>query len=148
MGQGWLPPTLTTTTAEASPLLSGQAVLSWPGSTTWAWRTCEGSRCLQVVYADSLNAVAAPGVRFTGDATRPSIEATFRRSVSAVGRLPCDILLTVHPSFAGMDDKLKRRREQPDSEPFVDPAACRAYAAAAANRLEQRIADEGKSALH
>lgn len=117
-----------------------------PGSTTWSWRSCEGSRCLDVVYADSLNAVSAPGFRFTGDATHPSIEASFRRSVATVGGLPCDILLAVHPSFAGMEDKLKRRRERPASEPFVDPGACRAYAAEAAKRLDQRVADERKPA--
>jgi metallo-beta-lactamase class B len=113
-----------------------------PGSTTWTWRSCEGSRCLDIVYADSLNPVSAPRFRFTGDATRPSIEATFRRSISSVGRLPCDILLAVHPGFAGMEDKLKRRREQPGSEPFVDSLACRSYAADAAKRLDQRVAAE------
>jgi metallo-beta-lactamase class B len=113
-----------------------------PGSTTWTWRSCEGSRCLQIVYADSLNSVSAPGFRFTGDSRRPSIEAAFRRSIFTVGSLPCDILLTVHPSFAGMEDKLRRRREQPGSEPFVDPSACRMYAEDAAKRLDRRIAEE------
>jgi metallo-beta-lactamase class B len=115
-----------------------------PGSTTWTWRSCEGPRCLDIVYADSLNPVSAPGFRFTGDATRPDITATFRQSISAVARLPCDILLAVHPDFAGMEDKLRRRREQPGSEPFVDPAACRAYAAGFAKRLDERVVEEGK----
>lgn len=115
-----------------------------PGSTTWTWRSCEGSRCLEIVYADSLNSVSAPGFRFSGDATRPSIAGAFRRSMATVGSLPCDILLAVHPSFAGMEDKLRRRREQPGSEPFVDPGACRTYAADAAKRLDQRIAEEAK----
>ncbi len=113
-----------------------------PGSTTWTWRSCEGGRCLDVVYADSLNAISAPGFRFTGDATHPSVADTFRRSVSTVGNLPCDVLLAVHPSFAGMEDKLKRRAEQPGANPFVDPTACRTYAADAAKRLDQRIAEE------
>lgn len=113
-----------------------------PGSTTWTWRSCEGSRCLEIVYADSLNPVAAPGFHFAGDAARPSSEAAFRRSISTVASLPCDILLAVHPSFAAMEDKLRRRREQPGSEPFVDSSACRTYAADAARRLDQRIAQE------
>jgi metallo-beta-lactamase class B len=113
-----------------------------PGSTTWTWRSCEAARCLEIVYADSLNPVSAPGFRFTGDAAHFSITDAFRRSISTVGSLPCDILLSVHPGFAGMEDKLKRRREQPGSEPFVDPTACRTYAADAAKRLEQRIAEE------
>jgi metallo-beta-lactamase class B len=118
-----------------------------PGSTTWTWRSCEGARCLEIVYADSLNPVSAPGFRFTGDATHPCITDAFRHSVSTVGGLPCDILLAVHPGFAGMEDKLKRQREQPGSEPFVDPKACRTYAAEAAGRLDQRIADEDKGPL-
>ncbi len=116
-----------------------------PGSTTWAWRSCEGVRCLEIVYADSLNPVSAPGFRFTGDSSHPSIAGTFRRSISTIGSLPCDILLAVHPSFAGMEDKLKRRRDQPGSEPFVDPTASRIYAADAAKRLDQRIAEEEKT---
>ena len=46
--------------------------------------------------------------------------------------------------FAGMEDKLKRRQEQPGSEPFVDPGGCRSYASDFANGLDQRIAKEGK----
>jgi metallo-beta-lactamase class B len=113
-----------------------------PGSTTWTWRSCEGSRCLEIVYGDSLNPVSAPGFRFTGDATRPSVEASFRRSISTIEKLPCDVLLTVHPSFSGMDEKLRRRREQPGSEPFVDRSACRTYAGDAARRLDLRVAEE------
>jgi metallo-beta-lactamase class B len=112
-----------------------------PGSTTWTWRSCEGPRCLDIVYADSLNPVSAPGFRFTGDATHPGVVEVFRRSIATVGRLPCDILLSVHPGFSEMDGKLRRRRERrPD--PFIDSQACRAYAADATRRLGARIAEE------
>jgi metallo-beta-lactamase class B len=113
-----------------------------PGSTTWTWRSCEGTRCLDVVYADSLTAVSAPGFRFTGDSTHPSIEATFRRSIAVVAELPCDVLLSTHPGAAGMEDKLKRREEQAGGNPFVDPEACRAYADNAARGLDRRVAEE------
>lgn len=117
-----------------------------PGSTTWTWRSCEGARCLDIVYADSLNAISAPGFRFTGDASRPSVETAFRRSIATVASLPCEIMLAVHPGFTGMEQKLRRRQEERGSEPFVDPAACRVYAADAAKRLDQRVAEEGKAA--
>jgi metallo-beta-lactamase class B len=114
-----------------------------PGSTTWTWRSCEGARCLDVVYADSLNAVAAPGFRFTGDGARPGIEAEFRRSIATVAALPCDILLAVHPVFTGMDEKLRRRAQTPaGGDPFIEPQACRTYAADAARRLDERVAAE------
>ena len=41
-----------------------------PASTTWTWRSCKESRCLDIVYADSLNPVPAPGFRFTDHAGR------------------------------------------------------------------------------
>lgn len=111
-----------------------------PGSTSWTWTSCEGARCLDIVYADSLSAVAAPGFRFTGDATHPSIEASFRASIAKVAALPCDVFMTTHPQYAGIVDKAKRRTT--DVNPFIDSGACRAYAAGALKGLEARLAEE------
>jgi len=116
-----------------------------PGATTWAWRSCEGARCLDVVYADSLNAVSAPGFRFSGGAGRPSIVASFERSIDVVAGLPCDILVAVHPGFSRMHDALRRRGGEPGAAPVLDRGACRAYAADARTRLEKRVAEEAPS---
>src|SRR5262249_58336920 len=62
-----------------------------PGSTTWTWRSCEGTRCLDLVYADSLNAVSSPEFRFTD---HPGLVEQFRRSIAKVQGLTCDILLS------------------------------------------------------
>ncbi len=113
-----------------------------PGGTTWTWKSCEGKRCLDVVYADSLNAVSSAGFRFTGDADHPSIIGEFRRSISTVADLPCDILLTPHPGFTGLDRKLAERKAHPETNPFIDPDACRVYAARATEGLEKRVAEE------
>lgn len=115
-----------------------------PGSTTWTWRSCEGERCLDIVYADSLNPISAPGFRFTGDATHPGIIDQFRRSIAVVSALPCDILLTVHPGSSDMDERLARRAREPGIDPFIDPRACSAYAANATERLNRRIEEEKK----
>ncbi len=114
-----------------------------PGSTSWSWRSCEGERCSNLVYADSLTPVSAPGFRFTGDASRPSLVETFRASIAKVAALPCDVLLTPHPSASGMEEKLARRQQEVTSDPFVDPESCRVYAAKAAAGLAKRIAEEG-----
>ena len=113
-----------------------------PGSTTWTWQSCEGAQCLNVVYADSLNPVAADGFRFTGRTNGLSVVDTFRRSIAKMGALPCDILLTVHPSFADLAGKLQRRAASASGNPFVDPTACRSYAAQATVRLNNRLAEE------
>jgi metallo-beta-lactamase class B len=112
-----------------------------PGSTTWTWQSCEESRCVDVVYADSLNPVSADEFRFSGGAGTPSIVDSYERSINAVESLPCDILLSPHPGFFGMQEKL-RRRGAGAADVFVDSNACRAYAGAARTRLEQRIAQE------
>ncbi len=108
-----------------------------PGSTTWTWRSCEGQRCLDVVYADSLNAVSAAGFRFT-DA---GLVDLFRQSIAKVASLPCDVVVSVHPVFTDVDGK-RKRAVQGDRDAFVDRQGCRSYAAAAAKRLEARVAEE------
>lgn len=114
-----------------------------PGGTTWSWRSCEGARCLDVVYADSISAVAAPGYRFTGDSTHPSIVDSFRRSITRMAELPCDIMIGAHPFVGDLDGKVKRRAEQPGGpNPFIDAGACRALAAGAMKGLDERIAEE------
>ena len=113
-----------------------------PGATSWSWRSCEGERCLDIVYADSLNAVSAPGFRFNGDAAHASLAASFARSVDTVAGLPCDILLAPHPGFSRMTAALQQRGSSPQAAPVVDPGACRAYAEDARGRLERRLAEE------
>ena len=112
-----------------------------PGSTTWTWRSCEGSQCLNLVYADSISAVSAPGFRFTA---QPPLVAQMRRSITRVGELPCDIVVSTHPSATNLDEKIKKRAAQKGGpDPFVDHG-CKALAAAAMKGLEARIAEEKK----
>jgi metallo-beta-lactamase class B len=117
-----------------------------PGSTTWTWRSCEQQRCQNVVYADSLNPISAPGFRFLGDATHGDISARFEASIDKVRKLPCEVLLTVHPGFSATLEKLERREKKSAGNPFVDKNACRAYADDAARRLRKRLDEERASA--
>lgn len=114
-----------------------------PGSTTWTWRACEASRCLDVVYADSISAVSFPGFRFTGDATHPSLVPTLRASIAKLAALPCDIMIGAHPFVGDLDGKITRRAEHPDApNPFIDPNACRSAAADFSKGLDARVAEE------
>lgn len=94
-----------------------------PGGTSWSWRSCEGSTCRNIVYADSLTPVSNPGFKFTGDAKTPAIAAEFRSSIEKVGALPCDVLISTHPAAA-------------------EGKSCRTYAEVAMKNLEKRIAEE------
>jgi metallo-beta-lactamase class B len=113
-----------------------------PGGTTWTWRSCEDKRCVDIVYADSLNAVSAPGFRFTDESAHPGRVAEFGNSIARVAGLPCDVLLSPHPELFDLESKLERRRQRPQVNPFIDPQGCKAYAAKARQRLDRRIAEE------
>jgi metallo-beta-lactamase class B len=117
-----------------------------PGGTTWTWRDCEAQgtkqRCLNLVYADSLNSVSSPDFHFGGDATHPGIADSFERSIQVIEKLPCDLLLAPHPVLIDLDAKLARWKQDPAVNPLIDTGACRTYAAGARERLKQRLADE------
>ena len=113
-----------------------------PGSTTWTWRSCEGDRCVDVVYADSLNSISAPGYHYLPTKEHGDLSERFRDSIHTVAALPCDILLTVHPNLSDTATKLARLKDQPSPNPFIDRSACAKYAGDAEKMLDQRIADE------
>jgi len=112
------------------------------GNTTWAWTSCEGSRCLRIVDVGSLS---APEYRLIDNPKYPDVVADFERSFATVAALPCDIALAPHP---GMVDFWERaaRREQGDAGALVDPARCRAYAAAARTSFEAELARQRQAA--
>jgi metallo-beta-lactamase class B len=109
-----------------------------PGSTTWTWKSCEGSRCLDIVYADSINAVSAPAFKYSSD---PSRVVAFRRSISKIKALPCDVIVSVHPGITKLAGKIARRASG-DADAFIDPQGCRTYAEDAAQALDRRLAQE------
>ena len=108
------------------------------GGTSWTWRSCEGEACRQIVYADSLTAISDDSYRFSDDAAHPGYLAAFRETLARVDALPCDILITPHPSAS----RLWSRIGPGASEPLVDKGACRTYAQGASERLDKRLADE------
>ncbi|MEO9132661.1 MAG: hypothetical protein ABI240_15840 [Sphingomonas sp.] len=113
-----------------------------PGSMSWTWRSCEKGRCLNMVFASSLNPVSADGYRFSA-LTNASTRAAFAQTFAVLGHLPCDILLTAHPDQSGGDIKFGRLQRHPLPNPFIEPGACCAYADKFAGRLAARIAREG-----
>jgi metallo-beta-lactamase class B len=103
-----------------------------PGALTWHWGSCDGGKCRQIVYADSLTPVSAPNYRFSD---HPAYLAAYRASIAKVAALDCDILLTPHPAASDMVGRLARA----DVE---DRNACRVYAAGLTKQLDERLAKE------
>ena len=106
-----------------------------PGSTTWTWQSCALNVCYDVVYADSMSAVSAEGFKFTESGVADKLVA----SAGIIADLECDILLSPHPFFFGMADKLRRIDQ---GNPFVNNVGCLLYAESSLQWLEQRLEAE------
>jgi metallo-beta-lactamase class B len=109
-----------------------------PGGTSWTWRSCESSRCLNLVYADSLTPISADGYLFTR--SHPQITEDFARSIAFLNNTACDILITPHPEAANLWQHLEQRSSSPDA--LIDTKACRVLAETSREKLKQRLAAE------
>ncbi|MFA6124954.1 MAG: subclass B3 metallo-beta-lactamase [Sphingomonas sp.] len=116
------------------------------GSMSWRWRSCENGRCLNMVFASSINPVSVEGYRFS-DPAHHAIVTTFRSTIARVGALPCDILFTAHPDNAGGDVTFARFEQHPTPNPFIDSAACRKLSASYTSIVDERLAKETKPAV-
>lgn len=105
------------------------------GSTSWTWDSCEGDDCRHMAYVDSLTAVSTDDYRFT---KHPGLVETFRATFSKVAGLPCDILMTPHPSAS----HLLARIGPTAGEALIGPQACTHYAEGARKNLDARLARE------
>lgn len=106
------------------------------GGMTWTWQSCALNTCYDIVYADSMSAVSSEEFRFS---TSGAAEV-LTRTAAVIGDLDCDILLSPHPFFFGMHDKLENRDK---GNPFVNNVACRIYAENALGWLQRRLDSEG-----
>ncbi len=102
------------------------------GGTSWTWRSCEGGRCLDIVYLDSLSTAARPGYRFS-DGLGELLDQTIAR----VANLDCDIMLSTHDFAFGLHEKLAAGRDA-----FIDAEACQTIAAKTGTYLDKRLQTE------
>lgn len=106
-----------------------------PGGTSWTWRSCEGTRCLDMAYTDSVSALSDSQYRYSD---YPAMVAAFRRGLDTLAALPCDIHITPHP----LASDLFARLQGTDGKSLVDAGACRRYAQSGRANLEKRLGDE------
>jgi metallo-beta-lactamase class B len=88
------------------------------------------------VFGSSLRPLAAGDYRFSDQARAPAL-AAFRRTLTTLRALPCDILLTAHPDQSGGDAIYSALLRSRSPNPFIDTGACRRYA----DKYERLLAD-------
>ncbi|QIL20717.1 subclass B3 metallo-beta-lactamase [Thermomonas sp. HDW16] len=108
------------------------------GGSGWAWRSCEGTTCRDIVFPDSNSAISDKTFRYSD---HPEHVAAFRRSMALIAAQPCDILITTHVQSSDLLQRLDGKR------PLVDAGACKAYAAQGLANLETRLAKEAAGEL-
>jgi metallo-beta-lactamase class B len=114
-----------------------------PGGTSWTWKSCEGERCLNIVYGDSVTPVSDDTFKYGGDPRYPGAAADLRGSIAALETAPCDILVAAHPESAALWSVFDEHGKG-DRTRLVDSSACKRYAAAAKARFGKRLEDERK----
>ncbi|MFT3755969.1 MAG: subclass B3 metallo-beta-lactamase [Pseudoxanthomonas sp.] len=132
--------------ANIKPLADGQAVCVGklaltahatpghaPGGTSWTWRSCEDTRCLDFAYADSVSAISDKQYRYTD---HPDYVTTFRKGLDAMETLPCDVLITPHPLGSNLFARMEGKA------PLAEAGACKRYAETGRNNLQNRLQDE------
>ena len=92
---------------------------------------------MDVVYADSQKPISADGFRYSDSRAYPSAVADFERGHRALETLPCDILVTPHPSASSLWERLARGPQS-----LIDRTACQRYAANARQLLQRRLERE------
>ena len=112
-----------------------------PGGTSWSWQSCEGKRCLNMVYGDSLNAVSDNSFKYGGDERYPNAASDMTSSIAALAAAPCDILVAAHPNLTGLWSVIDEHGKG-DRAKLIDSSSCKRYAAAGKERLDKRLADE------
>nr|AIA12258.1 SubclassB3_beta_lactamase [uncultured bacterium] len=113
-----------------------------PGGTSWTWQSCEGKRCLNLVYSDSMTAVSAKDFRFSDSREYPTALRDFEKSFAFLRAARCDILLTSHPDASGLWQRLEGRERGVQPDPLISPNACKALAERASEQLGRRLAAE------
>lgn len=103
-----------------------------PGGTSWSWPSCEAGKCINIVFADSLNSVSDAVYQYSA---HPDYLSSFQKSIETVRNLKCDIIIGAHPGFSDLFEKAEKGT-------LIDAEGCKKYADDAEARLNKRLTEE------
>ena len=134
-------PSATRCASVRSPSLRTLTAGHTPGGTSWSWRSCDGARCLDFVYADSQTPVSADDFLLHEEHDLPERDRRLQARPATLEQLSCDVLVTPHPSVSSLWDRVSPS-DGTIGPAFVDRGACARYAATARQKLEERVERE------
>jgi len=107
------------------------------GCTTWLMQATDAGKSWNVVVVGSPN--VNPGYALVTNRDYPEIADDYTKTFRLLKALPCDIFLGAHGSYYGMEAKYARLKNDPKTNPFVDPEGYRAYVENRAQAFRETI---------
>ncbi len=108
-----------------------------PGNTTWTMVTDDKGKSYNVVFFGMVSVM--PNANFSTNPAYPNMGADYAHTVKVLPTLKCDVFLGSNASFYDMEKKHDALMKGADPNPFIDPAACKAFV--------DRVEDGYKKAL-
>jgi metallo-beta-lactamase class B len=96
-----------------------------PGNTTWTMMVNDGKKSYHAVFFGIVTPF--PNTSFTGNPAYPNMGADWAKTMAVIPTLPCEVFLGSNGSFYNMAEKHDAMLKNPDRNPFIDPAGCKAY---------------------
>lgn len=96
-----------------------------PGNTTWTMVVKDGGKSYDAVFFGIVTPF--PNTVLTGTPVYPNIGADWAKTMKVLPTLKCEVFLASNGSFYNMAQKHDAMMKNPDPNPFIDPAGCKAY---------------------
>jgi len=110
------------------------------GNTAWTMVAAEGGKKYDVVFAASMS--INPGVHMVNFKPWPDIAVAYERSFQVLKQLHCDVFLGPHARFFDMETKVRLLKEQPKTNPFIDPVGYQQYLSSLEQTFRTQIKNE------
>jgi metallo-beta-lactamase class B len=115
------------------------------GCTTWSGTFKVDGKPRHALFICSVSVL--PMFKLVGDPKYPTQAQDFAATFARLKAMPCELFLASHANFYGMLAKRKAMDASPGTNPFVDPAGCKAYLERGEAEFKRRMSlvEAGKS---
>ena len=96
-----------------------------PGNTTWTMVVKDGGKSYKAVFFGIITPL--PNTNLAGTPSYPNLGADWARTMKALSTIQCDVFLGSNGSFYDMPKKHDALLKNPETNPFIDPAGCKAF---------------------
>jgi metallo-beta-lactamase class B len=96
-----------------------------PGNTTWTMVVPDGGKSYEAVFFGIVTPF--PNTVLSSTPVYPNVGADWAKTMAVLPTLKCEVFFGSNASFYDMAKKHDALMQNPDTNPFIDPAGCKAY---------------------